>query len=391
MPISPHTRYRPLYSKIIWLCIALLFFTLANSGTTVIWPLYVKEFISRDAWIGVLSATLSVFYVLCYFFTIPIIEKYKKAKLAMFSFIGIILLRFFYYFNYSLFLLVLVMLFSRILFVFHKTTLGTIIRDESRLKDIGKVEGLKYAIVNIGWLIAPLFAGFIAEYLSVRSYYLISVILFTIGILFFSKVRIKKKFVDGLDSNFIKNVRDFFSYKDLIKAYIANIGLSAWWGIVYIYGPLLIIENGLDKRWVGFFLFLVCVPLIILDYPIGRLLGKVKCRKFYFFGYAIISVCAFLIFLVKSIYIKIALISLASFGAALIEPIRESYFFKLVPKKKEEKYYGPFLTSENIGNSVGTFLASSILFITSSYSKIFILSSFLMFFFAIFSLLLKKF
>jgi MFS family permease len=116
---------------------------------------------------------------------------------------------------------------------------------------------------------------------------------------------------------------------------------------------------------------------------------KIGFKPFMVSGFLILSLFALVAFFVNNIFIVLGLLVLASFGSALIEPSGEAYFFKLVPKTKEEKFYGPFLTYANIWGTIGNLVTAGIL-IFLPFRFVFLGLSLSMLVFAYLSTRLKK-
>ena len=127
--------------------------------------------------------------------------------------------------------------------------------------------------------------------------------------------------------------------------------------------PLFIIRQGLSVSWIGYFLFAVAVPLVLFEYKFSKLVGKKGFKKIFQMGFLIVAVFSFLCFFIGNIYIIMILLTLASIGMAMLEPTTEAYFFDILKKKEELRYYGPYKTKEDVNNFLGKILASSLLII----------------------------
>jgi MFS family permease len=68
------------------------------------------------------------------------------------------------------------------------------------------------------------------------------------------------------------------------------------------------------------------------------------------------------IFFIKNFYITLGLLVFASFFLAMLEPTTEAYFFDITSKTGEEnKFYGPYNTSLEIGFIIGKIIPAIIL------------------------------
>ncbi|MAG78896.1 hypothetical protein CMI40_00790 [Candidatus Pacearchaeota archaeon] len=187
-----------------------------------------------------------------------------------------------------------------------------------------------------------------------------------------------------MDKDSVKVFRDFFKKKERVLSYITSGGISFWWALIYTYIPIYILNNGLGKEVIGYFLAAVTIPLILTEYSFGKLAGKIGFRKMFVTGYLIIGFFTILAFFFSNIYVILALLVIASFGAGMLEPTTEAYFFDIIKKEQREKFYGPYNTTINVNSFLGRVIAA-IFLLFLPFRFIFILFGISMFLFAIVS------
>jgi len=162
--------------------------------------------------------------------------------------------------------------------------------------------------------------------------------------------------------NVFKNLRMFFRSKKRLVSYILSSGLEVWWTIPYIFIPIEMIEHyGFGVKEVGIFMFLLCLPLIIIEFFMRRQLS-VSLRKVIMFGFGFVGTFGFIAAMTGNIYLFLGSIIIASFGMGLLEPTTESYFFSITNQEESERFYGSFMTSKHIGGTVSKFALAAILF-----------------------------
>lgn len=362
---------------------------LAGSSTSAVWPLYIKSFLKNDTFVGFFSSLLTFSYVIMYFILTPLLEKYHKVKLFSIGLWGMMATWLIYYFNNNATVFFVVSFASVIFFTLNYASLGIMLRYQAGIGSIGKNEALRYALVNAGWLIGPLLGGILAERFGLNSVFLAALLCIMIVPFVFRKSAFKDHTFNKIDVNIIWNLRDYASDMERVKHYIISFGVSCWWGAVYIFVPLFILEKGLGNIWVGLFMFAISVPLVILEYPLGKKVDKIGSRTFFVIGYLVMALFCLTTFLLSNIYMILLASALVSIGAAFVEPTRESYYFKIVKRSENERYYGPYQTSAYTGNALGAFTGSIILLIFS-FKGIFLYFAILLAAFALFSLTLKK-
>jgi MFS family permease len=254
------------------------------------------------------------------------------------------------------------------------------IKDKSHMGTLSRNEGLLSTVNNIAFVIGPLLAGFIALKYGLKSIFLFAA-LFTIMSFFILKVgeikdnRKQKK----VDREVIKNFFAFLKNKDRLLAYTFGGGVSFWWVLSYLFIPLYILDNGLSTLWVGYFLFALPIPLILLEYKFAKMTNKHGFKKLFQLGFlipAILSLIAF--FFVEQVFVILGLLVLSSFGLAMLEPTVEAYFFRITTKEEEQRFYGPYNTRISVFGLVAkTLPAALLLFLPFKY--IFLLFSGMMF------------
>lgn len=377
-------------SKIAFLAFIGALVGFAFAGISTIWSPYIKSFDVGDATIGLITAILAGISFLSSFIVVPILEKASKKKICIYSLLAILLSYILFSLIKSFALFLIITIIEVIAIVFKLGSWGVIIRNESKLKDIGKNEGLRYTLLNIGYVVGPLVVGFIAAKFGFSIVFLVMALILLIALLLFLNMKVREPdTIKSSDYNFLKNIYHYFSDSFRLRAYLLKGGMALWWGIVYIFLPLLVLEKGLGIEWVGIALLGINLPLIVLEYPISRIADKIGYKGFFIFGFLILAIISFIVFFSSSIYLIMALFVISSIGATFIEPLAEAYFFKITPKNIENAYYLPFLTSIDAGHFVGRLIASAAIFFLS-FNYIFLILCFEMLFFAFIACTLKK-
>ena len=154
--------------------------------------------------------------------------------------------------------------------------------------------------------------------------------------------------------------------------------------------PLFIIRQGLDKLWVGYFLFAISIPLIFTEYKFSKIAAQLGFKKLFIIGFIFVAIISFTTFFVSDIYIILALLVLASFGMAMVEPTSEAYFFDILKKGDTSRFYGPYNTRVDVGGLITRVLATvSLLFLPFKF--LFILFGIFMIIMAFFSFKMNDF
>ncbi len=376
------------YTGMVNLAIIFFIISLAASLIDTIWAVYLDSFLHNASSVGFFSSFLSFLAFVSAFMIVPFIEKSNKPALYSICLLLTALFNVIFAINKNFLVFVLVAILITLVSVIRMITRGIIVKDGSKRKSLSKNEGIVFSFNNIAWVIGPLIAGFILVELGVPYVFSLSAILVLIGFLLFRIANIKNpKSSKKFDGNAIKNFIDYFRNKDRVIVYMMTMGISFWWVLIYLYVPLFIIKNGLNKGLIGIFLFFVALPLIISEYPFSKIAGRKGAKTLFTIAYGSLIAICIAIFFIKSFYLILGLLVFASFFLAMLEPTTEAYFFDIVGKKGDEnRFYGPYNTSLEIGFVLGKVIPAIILlFLPFNY----IFLAFAAFFFMLFLLSFK--
>jgi len=271
-------------------------------------------------------------------------------------------------------------------------TMGLFVRDVAGKKELGKIEGIYYTLINIGWLGGPVLGGYVAGIFSIKATFTLAAI-FAAATLFILLVNNVKERQIAIQTNehFFVRVKEYFRTRNLLVIYLIAIGLASWWAVLYTYVPLFVTEHGFSEKTVGVTLALFTIPLILFDFAAGYLADKYGYRRFLASAFLIMSVLLMVAAFTQNIYLFIGLIVAGCLGAAFIEPLHEAYFFRAVSKKQEIKFYPVFRTGYETGYLIAPLIFSGIMFVSNgSYNALFLVAALMMLFFCIIAVFLRK-
>lgn len=380
-------KYKEVYrfGSIKKLAVIIFIASLANALYGTIWAAYLENLVHNSSTVGFINSFLTVMAFISYFIFIPIIEKYDKAKLFLIAMFFVATSYFLLYLSDNIFLVILFATMLTVSASLKITSFGILVKDNSPRKKLSRNEGLIYTFMNSAWVIGPLLASFIILKYQDKNIFLISAILTIITLLVFLKFNFKDvKGKSKSDNNTLKNFIGFFKSKDRIIAYSLGAGVTTWWSLIFIFIPLLILDSGLKEQWIGIFLFAVAIPLIILEIPMSKIVGRKGFRKMFMISYIFVAVIALICFFVTQIYTILLLLILASFGLAILEPNTEAYFFDILKGKERYHYYGPYNTTVDVGQFLGM-ITSSVILLFLPFKYVFLVYSGWMFFFFLLS------
>ena len=106
-----------------------------------------------------------------------------------------------------------------------------------------------------------------------------------------------------------------------------------------IYMPIYLHQHiGFSWSQIGLIFSIMLVPFVVLDFPLGKLSDKIGEKKMLLIGFAIISLSVLAIPLIKTqtLLFWTGILFLTRVGAATIEVMSESYFFKIVHEENAD-------------------------------------------------------
>ncbi len=367
------------------------FISLALAATNTIWVIYLFGFSLSDSTIGFISAFFLAISLIASILIVPVIEKVSLRKLVISSLLvgSVGYATIFFYQNLYFFLIISFII--TIAATIRVSALDICFRDNTTNDTLNKQIGLLYTILNVAWLVGPLVAGFFLLEFGMQTVFLFVALFYAISLFLFSVIKTEEKVKkrEILDKHILLNIKYYLKEKKLRESYVMSAGLQVWWSLVYIYVPLFIINNGLNAAVISIFFTIAVIPLIISEYKIGQL-ADTKGYKFFFErGFLLLAITAIILFFLNNIYVELTILAFASFFAACIEPIQDSFFFKYVKNQDEEKYYPLFSTAVDIGGIIGKVLpAIGLLFLPANY--VYLIIGALMFIFFLYSRKIKE-
>ena len=215
-------------------------------------------------------------------------------------------------------------------------SLDIFIEDFSKNSAIGSLRGFYLMIINFAWVIAQMISGSIIAKSSFQGIYLFSSIFMILVLLIFILFLRNFKDPEYKKVSILKTIRSFIQNKHISKIYFINLILKFFYSWMVIYTPIYLHEY-LNFNWneIGIIFSIMLLPFILLDFPLGKLSDKIGEKKMLIAGFVIIILSVLVIpFIYASIFWLWALVLfMTRVGAATIEVMSESYFFKVINKK----------------------------------------------------------
>lgn len=254
------------------------------------------------------------------------------------------------------------------------SVLSLIMESFSVDEESGRIRGAHLSISNAGFLLGPLLSAELLEKYNFEGVFFVSLIayilIFTLSLVYIRKTNhhFKQKI------KVLELLKKVFKRKNIMKIYYVSFVLEFFYALMVIYVPIFLLERGFTWDQLGVAFTIMLIPFVFVQYPAGLIADKKTGEKeILLFSFFILGVSTLLFYFANSedIIVWTTILLLGRIGAALIEILRESYFFKRIDGNDVDivNFFG---TSRPVAYIVAT-ACSSIILIFSSISSIFIL------------------
>ncbi|HEX7586650.1 MAG TPA: MFS transporter, partial [Patescibacteria group bacterium] len=193
--------------------------------------------------------------------------------------------------------------------------------------------GIHLTVFNLGFIFGPLLSTKILERFDFQGIFatilIFNSVVFALALIGLRGVN--HKFNQKLRvSDLVKKV---FRRKDVMGIYYISFVLEFFFALMVIYVPLYLLDIGFSWEKIGIIFTIMLIPFVLLQYPAGFLADKKIGEKEMIISALLIMAAATLsIYFIQSLSILVWGIALFAtrVGAALIEILRDSYFYKKI-------------------------------------------------------------
>lgn len=319
------------------LCIAGFLFNLYASLPAYINSSFMAQFVNEDlvSMLYILSSVITIFAFLNFHHVLNKFGNYAAIKFFITAQAVLLCILAFVHIPFAItFAFVLTLVGSSILAL----NLDIFLEDETATKDTGGTRGIFLTAVNIAWVFSPLLAGLLLDgTTNYRLVYAGSLIL----ILPFAYL-IKKNYSDFKDPHYSHATiratsHKVFHNRDLKKIFTANIILQSFYAWMVIYTPIYLYKYvGFGWDDIGLMFTVMLLPFILVDYPLGKLADKKYGEtEIMSIGFLILGISTIGLAYIsdKNLILWTSILFITRIGAATVEMMIETYFFKKVPEK----------------------------------------------------------
>ena len=216
-------------------------------------------------------------------------------------------------------------------------------------------------------------SGSIIAKSSFQGIYLLSALFMALVCIIFTLFLHDFKDPEYKEVSILKTVSFFWQKKDYLKIYFISLILKFFYAWMIIYTPIYLHEYiGFDWIQIGVIFSLMLLPFVILEFPLGKLSDGIGEKKMLLIGFLIISISTLMIplFTIKSLFFWALILFITRIGAATIEIMSESHFFKST-KEENADILSFFRNTNPLSYIIAPLLAIPILLLMPSFQYLF--------------------
>lgn len=370
---------------------------IGNAAFWTIFPLILDDVVGDESKVGLYYSALSVISLVASILSTALFTRVSKVKIMHVTMILAIVMLVGMTFVEKLFHIAGLDVPRAVCVLLFTTCLSLFVYDFSTKERLALDEARYYLFANIGWVVGPVVGGTIAKLYGNQSIFIFVSAWFALALLYFTHMHLVVRHPHLHHGTHDITVRDLFANLveymrtlSLLKVLGVALGLNFWFTISAIYIPLAIEDMGYGQDVVGLVITGSMVPLMLLEGPVGKVAAKVGIRLPVMCGFFVLAT-------VTALYGSLSpwpaallfAFAAVNVGAAMIEPLQETFFFQSVKKKDVGRFFGIYNTAEPIASITGPLMAS-IAFGIGGYASIWVFLSGAMMVFLFISLFIPK-
>lgn len=198
----------------------------------------------------------------------------------------------------------------------------------------GKTRGIYLTSVNLAWAISPFLTGLILFKEEYWRIYLVAFVLLLPAFVILRLTLLDFKDSDYQKSTPLKTMVEVYKNKNIFNIFGATFLLQIFYSWMIIYTPIYLNFNlGLSWGSIGIIFSIMLLPFIFVQFPAGRLAdSRFGEKEMLSIGFVIMGIATIVIYFIvgKSILIWSLVLFCTRVGAAMVEVMCDTYFFKKV-------------------------------------------------------------
>ncbi len=225
----------------------------------------------------------------------------------------------------------------------------------------GRTRTIYFTFINIGWILSPSLSSYLIKLGNYQlSFFVAAFLVIPVFLIFLYQGRHLKDKVAYSKEKLLTAIKKTWINKNLRGIFFVALLLQLFFSTAVVYVPIYLFQTiGIGWANLGIMFSIMLVPFLIIEIPAGIIADKyIGEKEILYLGFFILAASLFLFFYLKTdaFWIWTATLFLSRVGAALIEAMRETYFFKIVDAK-DVGYINIFRTATPLGYILGSGIA----------------------------------
>lgn len=246
-------------------------------------------------------------------------------------------------------------------------SLDVVLESFSVDKMSGRIRGLYLTVFNAGYVLGPLLASKIFIQFNFDGIFFVSLVFSMIILLFamFGMRRAPNVVFPKKRQSIHSLVLEALRKKNISRIYYIAFVLDFFYALMVVYAPIYLLDLGFSWNQLGVAFTIMLIPFVLVQYPAGILADKkIGEKEMIILAISIMGLSSFLFFIntSKDILIWAVILFLTRVGAALVEILRDSYFYKQVDYRRAD-IIDFFRTAQSVAYIAAAVFATLILWV----------------------------
>lgn len=339
--------------------------SLADALPAYIRSSYMESFVGVSAvsWFYIASNFVSIAAILIFPKIIKRLSNYLSAGIIIIIFIFSLLGLSFSSTALCVFLFFIIMqMASYLLWI----NLDIFLESASDNETTGQTRTIYLTFMNLAWVLAPAISAWLVEIKGYEITFFVSALIMIPFLIIYllTRQKLKNTTIDVPQTSLKVALKETVKNKNLLAIFVAAGQLTVFFNAAVVFLPIYLNQNlGFSWSELSIVFSIMLIPFLLVEIPAGILADKyIGEKELLTLGFLIIITCLAIFFMSTSrnIWFWATILFISRIGAALIEAMKESYFFKNVDAHDIEKI-NIFRIAPPLGYLVASFISLIVL------------------------------
>jgi MFS family permease len=197
----------------------------------------------------------------------------------------------------------------------------------------GRIRGIHLTILNAGFIFGPFISTRLLNHYNFHGVFVFVLILNSI-ILVISLIGLRHvSYQFKKTESVFELLKKALHRKNILRIYYVSFVLEFFYALMVIYTPIYLRDLGFSWNEIGIIFVYMLIPFVLLQYPAGLLADKkIGEKELIIISLLITAVTTFIVYFTVStaMAVWIGILFATRIGAALIDVLRDSYFYKRI-------------------------------------------------------------